>query len=45
MSGVSYSRLIKGMTDNNIEINRKTLSEISVNDYPTFLKIVEKATN
>ena len=45
MSGVSYSRLIKGMTDNNIEINRKTLSEISVNDYPTFLKIVEKVTN
>jgi len=43
--GVSYSKLLKGMSDNNITLNRKTLSEIAINDAPTFQKIVEKATS
>ncbi len=44
LSGSSYSVLIKGMSDKNINLNRKILSDISVNDYPTFSQIVKKAT-
>ena len=43
--GVSYSKLLKGMSDNNIILNRKTLSEIAINDAPTFKKIVDKSIN
>jgi len=40
---VSYSKLINGLTKNNIIINRKILSEIAVKDFSTFEKIVKTA--
>tara|TARA_B100002051_G_C16734733_1_gene640525 strand:+ start:1755 stop:2102 length:348 start_codon:yes stop_codon:yes gene_type:complete len=39
--GVSYSKLINGMSTKNIIINRKVLSDIAVNDPSTFQKIVD----
>jgi large subunit ribosomal protein L20 len=39
----SYSKLIYGMTKNNIIINRKILSDIAINDLSTFEKIVKSA--
>jgi large subunit ribosomal protein L20 len=41
--GVSYSKLINGMTKNNIIIDRKVLSDISIRDQSTFEKIVQSA--
>ena len=41
--GVSYSKLINGMTRNNIIIDRKILSDIAIHDQPTFEKIVQSA--
>ena len=41
--GVSYSKLINGMTSNNIIIDRKILSDISIHDPSTFEKIVQSA--
>lgn len=38
---VSYSTLINAMTKKNIILNRKILSEIAINDNPTFKKVVE----
>ena len=43
--GVSYSKLINGMTANNIIIDRKILSDIAINDTSTFEKIVQSANN
>ena len=43
--GVSYSKLINGMTSKNINIDRKILSDIAVNDSPTFETILKKATS
>ena len=41
--GVSYSKLISGMTKKNIIIDRKILSDIAVNDVSTFEKILKSA--
>ena len=41
--GISYSKLINGMTVNNIIIDRKILSDIAIHDPSTFEKIVESA--
>jgi len=41
--GVSYSKLINGMTSNNIIIDRKILSDIAINDPSTFEKIVQSS--
>ena len=41
--GVSYSKLINGMTTNNIIIDRKILSDIAIHDPLTFEKIVQSA--
>ena len=41
--GVSYSKLINGMTRNNIIIDRKILSDIAIHDQSTFEKIVQSA--
>ena len=41
--GVSYSKLINGMTSNNIIIDRKILSDIAIQDPSTFEKIVQSA--
>ena len=43
--GVSYSKLISGLSDKSIIINRKILSEIAVSYQKIFKKIVEKATS
>ena len=39
--GISYSKLINGLTKNNIIIDRKILSDIAINDPSTFEKIVQ----
>lgn len=41
--GVPYSKLINGMSKNNIIIDRKILSELVVSDEATFQKVVETA--
>ncbi len=41
--GISYSKLINGMTTNNIIIDRKILSDIATHDPLTFEKIVQSA--
>ena len=41
--GTSYSKLINGLSKNNILINRKVLSDIAINDRSTFEKIVRTA--
>ena len=43
--GVSYSKLINGLASNNIELDRKVLSDIAINDTATFEKILKKATS
>lgn len=42
--GTTYGKLIAGMKANNIEVNRKILAEIAVNDPAAFKKIVQAAT-
>ena len=41
--GIPYSRLINSLTQKNIKLNRKILSEIAISDTPTFKKVVETA--
>ena len=43
--GVSYSKLINGLALNNIELDRKVLSDIAINDSATFETILKKATS
>mgnify|MGYP005750827501 CR=1 FL=1 len=43
--GVSYSVLINGLLKNNIQIDRKILSDLAINDSTTFEKIVKAAVN
>ena len=43
--GVSYSKLISGLTKNNIIIDRKILSDLAINDTSTFEEIVKTAKN
>ena len=42
-NGMSYSRLIDGLKKSDIEINRKILADLAVNDPAAFAKLVEKA--
>ena len=41
--GVSYSKLVNGLTKKNIIIDRKILSDLAINDSSTFEKIVKTA--
>ena len=41
--GVSYSKLINSLSQKNIKLNRKILSDIAISDNPTFKKVVETA--
>ena len=43
LNGMSYSRFINGLKKSNIEINRKLLAEMAVNDSEGFSKIAEVA--
>jgi large subunit ribosomal protein L20 len=43
MNGISYSVLMNGLKTHNININRKMLADIAVNDPAAFTKIVEAA--
>jgi large subunit ribosomal protein L20 len=42
-NGMSYSRFISGLKKSDIEINRKQLSEIAVNDAEGFAKLADIA--
>lgn len=42
-NGISYSKLINGLKLAGIEINRKMLSELAINDAPAFSKLVDAA--
>jgi large subunit ribosomal protein L20 len=43
--GVSYSKFINGLATNNIELDRKVLSDIAIHDIATFETILKKATS
>lgn len=43
MNGINYSRFMNGLKKANIEINRKMLSEIAINDAAAFTQLVETA--
>ena len=45
MNGMSYSKFICGLKKANIDLNRKVLAEIAVNDAAAFAKRVEIAKN
>ena len=40
---ISYSKLMHGLKLANIDINRKMLSELAINDFATFAQLVETA--
>lgn len=42
-NGITYSRLIEGLTKANVSLNRKMLSEIAIHDPDGFKVIVEQA--
>ena len=42
LHGMTYSQLINKLKSNNIEINRKVLAELAVNNPDGFKAIVEK---
>lgn len=44
-NGLSYSKFIGGLKKANIDINRKMLSEIAINDPQAFANLVETAKN
>ena len=41
--GISYSRLINGLSKADVEIDRKVLADLAVNDMNAFTQIAEKA--
>lgn len=43
LNGMSYSTFINGLKKHNIDINRKMLADIAVNDAATFTSLVEIA--
>lgn len=45
INGISYSRLINGLSVAGIQIDRKVLSDMAINDMPAFAKLVEVAKN
>ena len=45
INGISYSKLMNGLKCAGININRKMLAELAVNDAGAFTQLVEKAKN
>ncbi len=43
MNGMSYSAFINGLKKKNIEVNRKMLADLAVNDAAAFAQLVEIA--
>jgi large subunit ribosomal protein L20 len=43
--GVSYSKLISSLSQKNIILDRKILSDLAISDNSTFKKVVETAVN
>jgi len=43
INGISYSKLINGLKKAGVEVNRKMLADLAVNDMPTFGKLVDTA--
>ena len=43
INGISYSKLMHGLNVAGINLNRKVLADIAVNDAPAFAQHVEKA--
>lgn len=43
VEGISYSQLMNGLHKANIEVNRKMLADMAVNDQKAFKVLVEKA--
>ncbi len=43
LNGLSYSKLIKGLSDANIQLDRKVLAEIAFSDPASFAVVAEKA--
>ncbi|MDL4840639.1 50S ribosomal protein L20 [Aquibacillus rhizosphaerae] len=43
LNGLSYSRLMFGLKQAEIEVNRKMLSELAINDEKAFAQLAEKA--
>jgi large subunit ribosomal protein L20 len=45
LNGTTYSRLINGMKQKNVDINRKVLAEIAMNEPNVFKMIVDHVNN
>ncbi|MDO4563832.1 MAG: 50S ribosomal protein L20 [Clostridia bacterium] len=43
LNGINYSRFMNGLKKANIDINRKMLSELAINDPSAFAQLVETA--
>ena len=43
--GISYSKLINSLSQKNIKLDRKILSDLAISDNSTFKKVVETAVN
>ena len=43
LNGLSYSRFMNGLKKTDIELNRKVLADIAVNDYEGFAKLADLA--
>ena len=43
MNGMSYSKFINGLKKSNIDLNRKVLADMAVNDPAAFARLVEIA--
>lgn len=43
MNGLSYSKLMHGLSVAGINLNRKVLADLAVNDAPAFAQLAEKA--
>ena len=44
-NGMSYSRFICGLTKAGVQVNRKMLADVAINDAAAFAKLVEVAKN
>ena len=43
MNGLSYSRMMNGLKKAGVDINRKVLADLAVNDMPAFAKLADLA--